>query len=274
MWSKLLLFACFITFSNTSFAQNTILAETVFRANRYNLYFPLISKDYPFVDLSDSYLIQKAYIEKKLQDDRISGYKAALTSKKSQNKFSAVSPISGVLFESGKTDSPSIIESDDFRNMLIETELGYLVDKDIIKTIESTEGLKEFVSIVYPIIELPDIGFKEPNDINAIDIISTNTGSYKYIVGKNITIDGLNINKINIKLYLDGKLISSGKSSEVMQGQASALLWLINDVLSKGFQIKSGNILLTGSIGKINSYKPGLYMGGFGKLGKLYFEIK
>jgi len=59
-----------------------------------------------------------------------------------------------------------------------------------------------------------------------------------------------------------------------MQGQASALLWLINDVLSKGFQIKSGNILLTGSIGKINSYKPGLYMGDFGKLGKIYFEIK
>jgi len=65
MWSKLLLLACFITFSNTSFAQNTILAETVFRANRHNLYFPHISKDYPFVDLIDSYLIQKAYIEKK-----------------------------------------------------------------------------------------------------------------------------------------------------------------------------------------------------------------
>ena len=274
MLLKLILIICFITFANTSFAQTRILAETVFRANRHNLYFPIISKDYPFVDLSASYLIQKAYIEKKLQDDRISGYKAALTSKKSQIKFSAVSPISGVLFESGKIDSPSIIESDDFRNMLIETELGYLVDKDIIKTIESTEGLKEFVSIVYPIIELPDIGFKELNDINAIDIISTNTGSYKYIVGKNITIDGLDINKINIKLFHDGKLISSGKSSEVMQGQASALLWLINDVLSKGFQIKSGNILLTGPIGKINSYKPGLYMGDFGKLGKIYFEIK
>lgn len=274
MWSKLLLLVCIIAFSNSSFAQTDILAETVFRANRHNMYFPLISKDYPFVDLSASYLIQKSYIEKKLQDDRISGYKAALTSKKSQTKFSATSPISGLLFESGKTDSPCIIKSEDYRNMLIETELGYLVTKDITKTIETREDLKNFISHVYPIIELPDIGFKKLNDINVIDIISTNTGSYKYIVGKYITINDLNINKLKIKLFHDGKLISSGKSSEVMQDQTTALLWLINDVISREWTIKSGNILITGSIGKTGGSKPGLYMGDFSELGNIHFEIK
>jgi len=153
MLLKLLLIICFITFANSSFAQTYKIADSIFRANKHNLYLPAISKVYPETTLKGSYLIQKAYIEKNLQYDKISGYKAALTSKNSQNKFSASNPISGVLFESGKIVSPSIIESDDFRNMLIETELGYLVDKDIIKTIESTEGLKEFVSIVYPIIE-------------------------------------------------------------------------------------------------------------------------
>ncbi len=274
MWSKLLLLACFITFANSSFAQTYKIADSIFRANKHNLYLTPISKVYPETTLKGSYLIQKAYIEKNLQYDKISGYKAALTSKNSQNKFSADSPISGVLFESGKTLSPSIIKPADFRNMLIETELGYLVTEDIKEIVESEESLKNFISDVYPVIELPDIGFKELKDISAIDIISINTGSSNYILGKSVNIDSIDINNLSIDLFLDGKLINSGNSSEGMDNQTSTLLWLINDVLTRGFQIKSGNILLTGSIGKINSYKPGLYMGDFGKLGKIYFEIK
>jgi 2-keto-4-pentenoate hydratase len=235
---------------------------------------PVISIVYPEIDLSSSYLIQKAYIEKNLRYDKISGYKAALTSKESQNKFSADNPISGVLFESGKILSPSIIKSSDFRNMLIETELGFLVKNDITESIESEEDLKNLISDVYPVIELPDIGFKEISKINSIDIISINTGTSKYIVGKVAALGSLDINNIKINLFLDGRLISSGVSSEVMDNQARALLWLINDVISKGWIIKSGNILITGSVGKHNNSKPGLYMGDFSELGKLYFEIK
>ena len=274
MLPKLFLIIYFISLTNSSFAQTYKIADSIFRANKHNLYLPAISKSYPQVDLKSSYLIQKAYIEKNLFYDKISGYKSALTSKNSQNQYSADTPISGALFESGKSFSPSIINIADFRNMLIETELGFLIKKDIKEIIESQEALKKYISNVYPVIELPDIGFNDLKDINIIDLISINTGASNYILGKSINIDSIDINNINIKLFLDGKLISSGKSSQVMEGQSSVLLWLINDILSKGFQIKSGNILLTGSIGQINSSKPGLYLGDFGKLGNIFFEIK
>ena len=274
MLPKLFLIIYFISLTNSSFAQTYKIADSIFRANKHNLYLPAISKSYPQVELKSSYLIQKAYIEKNLFYDKISGYKSALTSKNSQNQYSADTPISGALFESGKSFSPSIINIADFRNMLIETELGFLIKKDIKEIIESQEALKKYISNVYPVIELPDIGFNDLKDINIIDLISINTGASNYILGKSINIDSIDINNINIKLFLDGKLISSGKSSQVMEGQSSVLLWLINDILSKGFQIKSGNILLTGSIGQINSSKPGLYLGDFGKLGNIFFEIK
>ncbi len=179
-----------------------------------------------------------------------------------------------MLFESGKTLSPVMIKMAESRHMLVETEFGFLVKKDILAAIESEDDLMDYISAVLPIIELPDIGFKELAHITAIDIISTNTGAYKYIVGKAIKVENLDTNSIKINLFVDGKLISSERSSKVMGGQKSTLLWLINDVHSKGYQIKSGNILLTGAIGKVNPAKPGLYMGDFGDLGRLYFEIK
>lgn len=271
---KLVLIFCFITFANSSFAQTYKIADSIFRANKHNLYLPAISKDFPEIDIYDSYRIQKAYIEKNLKYDKKSGFKAAITSKKSQDEFSLDSPISGVLFESGKTYSPSIIKSSDFRNLMIETELGFLVKNDIKEILESAEDLKKFISDVYAIVELPDIGFKEIKGLNAIDIISINTGASKYILGKNVRIDSIDINNLKMKLFLDGRLISSGISSEVMGGQTSVLLWLINDTISRGWKIESGNILITGRVGKLNNSKPGLYMADFSQLGKIYFEIR
>ncbi|NIP39210.1 MAG: hypothetical protein GWO07_11335 [Candidatus Dadabacteria bacterium] len=278
MWHIILFLLCSICFADFSFAQNTIIAETVFRANRHNLHFPHISKDYTFVDLDSSYAIQKAYTEIKLRDDKISGYKTALTSKQAQGKYSALEPLSGVLFESGKTYSPSNIKLSDSRITLIETELGFLVDKDIIQTIElpieSQQSISNFISTVVPIIELPDIGFKELDGITAVDIISTNAGAKQFIVGRKNLIENTDINNNKIKLFRDGKLINSASSSEVMEGQISALIWLINDVISRGYEIKSGHILITGSVGKLSRATEGLYMGDFGKLGRIYFEIK
>ncbi|NIT13243.1 MAG: hypothetical protein GTN99_03065 [Candidatus Dadabacteria bacterium] len=170
--------------------------------------------------------------------------------------------------------SPSIISLKEYRNMLIEPELGFLVDKDIIQTIESRDSLGDFVSAVYPIIELPDVGFENLSEVTVIDIICTNAGAKKYIVGNKNLIENLDLNNIKTRLYRDGKLISSGTSSEVMQGQKSALLWLINDLISKNYEIKSGYILLTGSIGEAYKASQGQYMADFGKLGKIYFEIR
>lgn len=257
-----------------STAQNTIVADRVFRANRHNLHFPNISTDYPFVDLRSSHIIQKAYVDLKQKDDKIAGYKAALTSKKAQARFSAATPVAGVLFESGKLHSPDIIKLDDTRNSLIETEIGYLVDNDIIQTIESYNELGGLITKVYPVVELPDVGYKDLSKINVIDIISTNAGSKNYIFGKRHSIEQIDIDNIKTKLFHDGKMISSGISTNVMENQRSALLWLINDILSRGYEIKSGHILLTGAFGTINKAQTGLYMGDFGSLGKIYFEIK
>ena len=255
-------------------AQIFRIADTVARANRHFSFYPVFSEIYKDLDINTSYKIQKAYIDNELLNRNIAGFKAGLTSKKSQTIFSVDEPVSGILFESGKLLSPSIINLSDFRKLYIETELGYLIKVNIEKPIKSEFQVNSIIDFVMPVIELPDLGFNEIKSIKATDIIITNFGSLKYIVGNKKLLNEININEINTSLYSNGKLISKGTSIEVMDSQVNAIKWLINNLINYGYNIKAGSLIITGVIGNTNIGNKGIYMANFDTLGKIHFEIR
>lgn len=249
------------------------LGNILMEAYKANQKIPVVSTHNPNLDVKGAYRVQKAYVEQRLSQDQIGGFKCGLVSKAAQKRFGLNAPAAGVLFASGKNTSCSpIIAKSAFKRLLIETEIGFMVAKPITKPLKNAVELYRYIQNVMPVIELPDVGFA--GKIKGIDIIAASVGSAQFIVGKEKEFRGLDLNSIFVTLTLDGEVINIGRGSDTMGDQWKAALWLINTVVEQGYKIEPGQILITGALPKPLPGKPGKYVADFKGLGTISFEIK
>ena len=167
---------------------------------------------------------------------------------------------------------PGTVYQKNFSKMFIETEIGFRFSKDITEPVEDIESLKKAVAIVFPAIELPDISFTDMKQIKGADIIAANIAVRKVLIGNAVVAKDLNA--VSIKLFHDGQEIASGVGKDALGDQWEALKWVVNDVLSKGGEVKEGYIIITGCISKLLPAKPGKYVADYGDFGKIEFEFK
>ncbi|MCP5106446.1 MAG: 4-oxalocrotonate decarboxylase [bacterium] len=225
-------------------------------------------------DEKTAYEAQKAYVEKRLLTDKCAGFKAGLTSRGIQKRFGIGNPVSGVLFHSGKHTGGSVIGAGDYKRLMIETEIGFVVGKAITRPLDDAAELSHYIRAVVPAVELPDLCFREPGKLNALDIIAGNVSAKGFIKGEKKEIKGLDFNAVSVVLYRDGEVVNKGTGSDALGDQRQALLWLVNAVLKQGWTIEPGHVLLTGALGKMIPGKRGNYIADYGGFGKITFDIK
>ncbi|MCI0481630.1 MAG: hypothetical protein L0213_08590 [Candidatus Dadabacteria bacterium] len=249
-------------------------AEIIFEAEREGEPIPVLTLGNPELTIEQAYEIQAEYVRLKLGGDKIAGFKAGLTSGGAQAKLRVSTPVSGVLFSSGVyMDSPSI-DGSKFRSPVIETEIGFVIGKPVKDKITDTSLLKEHISAVIPVVEIPETGFAALEKLKAEDIVAANVGSAAFIAGAEKPLVSAGLNTITVKLSSGGELLNEGRGSDATGGQLQALLWLVNSVLDNGSKIERGNILITGALGRVVPANPGHYEAQFGELGNVSFEIK
>jgi 2-keto-4-pentenoate hydratase len=233
------------------------------------------SKKIPDLTLEKAYKLQhdltKALVAK---GDSVGGFKAGLTSAAAQKKFKADSAMMGLLYKSGDVPLGTPVNPKDFVRLFIEVEVGYSLAKKVTAPVKDVAELKKLVKEVYPAIELPDIRFADMKSLKVADIVADAAGSAKYIVGKKMSPDKVDVSKVNVKLTLNGKTVNAGKASDALGDQWKALLWLVNTTVKNGWTIEPGQVLITGSLGRLIPGKPGAYSADFGPLGKIAFTIK
>ena len=229
----------------------------------------------PNLTMKKAYELQHA-LSKVLIDkgDSISGFKAGLTSPAAQKKFKADGPIMGPLFKSGDVALGADVNRKNFVRLFLESEIGYSTGEKIDKPVKDIASLKKKIKEVYPAIELPDIRFADMKKLKVPDIVADAAGSAKYIVGKKIPANKVDVSKINVKVTLDGKVVNEGKASDALGDQWKALLWMVNAAVKNGWTIEPGQVLITGSLGKLIPGKPGKYEADYGQLGKIVFTVK
>ena len=233
---------------------------------------PHISEWESEISFEESYEVQKKYINLRLQKDSIYGFKAGISNKKSQNKYSITEPLSGVLFTSGKYLNGEVINNN--RKYFLELEIGYILKNDINQKISNISELKENIEFIVPVVEIPDINFKDIKFVKVVDIIASNVASRDFIIGSKVKDLEINLDKLEPKLYRNNTLLTSGSGSDAMGSQWDTALWLVNKNILEGWKLKKGNLLITGVIGKIVPATQGNYIGDFGKLGKISFTLK
>jgi 2-keto-4-pentenoate hydratase len=106
------------------------------------------------------------------------------------------------------------------------------------------------------------------------DIVVDAVGSAKYIVGKKIPADKVDVSTIEVALTFDGNVVNQGKAADCLGDQWKALLWLVNTAVAKGWTLEPGQVFITGAMGAMIPGKPGKYEGKWGPLGTISWTIQ
>ena len=229
--------------------------------------YPNLLTDDPSATIAFAYEIQKEFV-KQIDEEPI-GYKAAVTAEPMQKMMGIEAPISGVLFKSGDYSNQTTIKCS--RELLIETELGFETGAAITDPVKPEE-VYALVECFYPMIELasPNLTSRP----SGIDLVASNSASFGFIKGSRFDCKVIDPDSIDVSLNYEGANLHSNRCNSVMSGQASALAWLINQIISQYGVVKSGSLLMSGSVGPAHPGQSGKYNAKFETLGEITFAIE
>ena len=264
----------YLLLTSLVFAQAVDPAALLFDAYAQKQPIPVLSATMPNLDVNAAYEIQKAYLQKRLENDKIGGFKAGLTTPAAQERFGVTSPVTGILFASGKLADGASVDSAAFRGLMLETEIGFVLGEAITQPVKDVAELQQKVRGVFPAIELPEMGFADMKQLKGVDIIAADVAAVQFIVGAEQALAGQDVNAVTVNLTLNDETVNTGTGSEALGDQWQAALWLVNSIIAQGWTIESGQVLMTGALGKMVPGKPGKYVANYGNFGTITFEVK
>lgn len=228
--------------------------------------YPSFSEGSSDPTVANAYATQQLFVA--AQARPIAGYKAALTAAPAQQAMGIAAPVLGVLFEQGRSRPLDHVAVPG--GGVLETELGFTLAQDITSPVTPASVLDR-VDCCHTMVEVakPNLSGKP----SGIDLIATNSASYHFIEGTEFAPQTIEIDDLQAELTYEGETVFTGRCGDVMGGQRDALAWLINTLLSVGYTLTAGQILMTGSVGGVAPSKPGQYQGLFSGLGEIGFTI-
>lgn len=198
-----------------------------------------------------AYRVQTRSVRQKLHGASPAGYKAGLTSAPAQARFKTNDAVAGVLFKEGALESASTLSLRELRGLYIEVEIAMRIGKAIDEPLADVAALHAHIDGIGPAIELPNLDYTQPQALDAIDIIATNVAAAKYIVGAFASPRERDPNSTDVRLVCNDKEMFTGKGTDSLGDQWRAALFLVNKMVEQGWKLEPGQILLTGSLGRM-----------------------
>ena len=222
-------------------------ANIIINSRKHNTLIPDLGDSMP-KDVNEAYLIQEQVV-KSFNYNSI-GWKVGCTTEMAQKFSGMTEPFSGVMFRETTSSSPSLNIQTNINKPIIEPELCFKIEGNIIDIGElyNKNNILKHIKSIFPVIEIVDARYKKGWEIKALETISDN-GVHSILVKGNELNNWQNYDRLNsaIDLYIDNKLTCSGRGSNVLNDPLNSICWLANKLIDKGKFIKSGEIITTGN---------------------------
>ncbi len=194
---------------------------------------------------------------------KVVGYKAGLTNPAVQKRFNASAPVWGVLYSSMLLDDGATVDAKFGARPLFEADMLVRVADSRINRAKTPEQVLRHIDQVIPFIELPDLVVQAPPKLNGAAIAAINVGARLGVVGKPIAVQQTaafsdSLRDMVVIVKGDGAELDRGKGSDVLDHPLNAVVWLVQDLGSKGIVLKKGDLISLGSFSKLMPPKPGL----------------
>jgi 2-keto-4-pentenoate hydratase len=215
----------------------------------------------------DAYRVQRGYVRYRLRaGDTVAGYKGGLMSRGSLKARNVTEPLVGTLFASGRAADGATISLCGYRKASFELKLGY-----VLPVSSRTSGDGRLT--VLPVIDLPDIGYRDPDHYSAIDMAAANVSVARYVLGAVRAADLVDLDDVRVSLARDGQPIASGMGGESLDGQRRSLSTLVGLIRKTGRSARPGDLIVTGKMGDRGWLLPGRYAADYGPFGTVRFTV-
>ncbi len=241
-----------------------------------------LTLEYPDMDMSDAYAVQKAWVDKKLASGRkVIGYKVGLTSRAMQMAVNIDEPDYGVLLDDMYFEDGATLKASDFLDPRIEVELAFILNKPLFGENVSIFDVYNATDYVIPSLELiaarcmrtdPATGYTR----KVYDTIADNAANAGIILGgRPVKPTEMDLRWAGAALYVNGQIEETGLACGVLGHPAKGISWVCKRFAPHGIGLEPGQIVLAGSFTRPVPVKAGdTVHADFGPLGGIGLKFE
>ncbi|UTW56504.1 hypothetical protein [Kordiimonas sp. SCSIO 12610] len=188
----------------------------------------------------------------------VGGIKAGVTAEPVQQYLGLKHALIGSLYANAQLDSSCNIPYIEKR--IIECEVAVRADHT-----------GKPVSIA-PAIEFVRLCFTRQEDLNASNLVISNMGTEKFIIGTFIPWED-DFNSSSITLFKNDEIVNQAMTSQALEGPQNGVSWMLGEAQKRGHKVTQNTLFMTGACGATPAADKGSYRADFGALGNIEFSI-
>lgn len=178
------------------------------------------------------------------------GYKVGLTSEAIQTMYGSDQPISGVVFATAVHRSPARIALADYTHLGIEFELAVEIGTAF-RHVDGPFALDDAaarIAACMPAFELIEDRHADHDDVDALSILADNAWCAGIVLGPRCT-DWRTLDLANtpVSLRINDAPPAAAVTGAAMGNPLNSLVWLANQLASRGTTLEAGMVVMTGS---------------------------
>jgi len=219
---------------------------------------PPLTQTFGEFTLEQAYQIQLRQVEQWQRDGRvIKGHKVGLTSLAMRRQIGVDQSDYGHLTDAMFHLDSEPIDLSRYLQPRIEPEVAFVLGKDLAGPGVTTADAAAAVTFVLPALELIDSRIRDWK-ITLVDTVADNASSGGLILGNSPhPLAGLDLALGGCLLAKNGRIADTGAGGAVLGHPLNALVWLANTVAEQGVTLRTGDVVLPGSITASMPVVPG-----------------
>jgi 2-keto-4-pentenoate hydratase len=212
----------------------------------------------PEGDLDFAYAVQNAntkyYVK---QGRRASGRKVGLTAKAVQKQLGVDQPDFGILYADLCIGDGEEVAMSRVMQPKVEAEVALVLDRDL--TMEKPTVAEVISATAYALPAIEIVCSRIANwDIRIQDTIADNASLGLYVLGgPKRKLDDLDLRLCGMVMESNGDQVSVGAGLACLGNPLNAAAWLAGKMVEIGMPMRSGDTIMTGSLGPMAAVNPG-----------------
>lgn len=250
------------------------IAVILLKALRTSVPVPPVIKNYPGVDISSAYGVQRRIVDELITGGaRRVGWKVGLTSRAMQVALGVNEPDFGVLLDSMAAYDGEQLRCENLIQPKVEAEFAFRLREPLRGPGVDLADVLRAVDAVAPSIEVIDSRILDWN-LTIVDTVADLASSARFVIGEWSPIDTLDLRLAGALLTVDGSVVATGAGGAVLEHPAQAVGWLANTIAAFGEQLEEGDVVLSGAVHAAVPVEPGSrVVAEFDRLGSVAVEF-
>lgn len=209
-------------------------------------------------NVTAAYQVQQRLTAHRLASgSRVVGRKIGLTSPAVQAQLGVDQPDFGVLFDDMAFADGAVLPSERLLQPKAEAEVAFVLGADLVDgplDEEQVRGAIEYAVAALEIVDSRVAGW----DIKFADTVADNASSGLYVLGtERRTLDEVEPREVEMRMLVDGEVVSTGTGSACLGDPLTALSWLARTAREFGEPLRAGQVVLSGALGPMHTVHPG-----------------